>query len=344
MGWSEYTYPGGAVWKINYGNVANVIRAYAYMVALSENVRIDVVSSYPGFSMDEIRMRQSNTLHHDKDIVDNRAKDITQKMYQAFLAMLTTSDHRDAENFLAGLRTKTMRLRREHGGLVEQSNAMNRSFLARATQAVELAKATRDGSILILSVIASVASGGTAVAAATLATGGTAVAKYQDTNDAGEAVKAGAGCLILLGWGQLANFTKGMQATDKAIFFTLGVSVDFSVNVTMNASEKQLGEAAETAAWTTLRNAGFFWLDLGTQKLLSREVGLMAQKNSQELLRCLYQGTGRLTEKAILEDLAKKPQGKDRPNPLSHEAREVSRFTSAEAFNYVRTNCMYRAR
>jgi len=344
MGWSEYTYPGGTVWKINYENVVNVIKAYAYMVALSENVRIDVVSSYPGFTMEEIRMRRSNTLHHDKDIVDNRAKDITQKMYQAFLAMLTTADSRDAENFLAGLRTKTMRLRREHGGLVEHSNEMNRRFLAHATQAVDTAKAARDGSILILSVIASVASGGTAVAAATLATGGTAVAKYQDTNDVGEAAKAGVGCLILLGWGQLANFTKGMQVSEKAIFFTLGVSVDFSVNVTMNASEKQLGEAAETAAWTTLRNAGFFWLDLGMQKALSREIGIMAQKNSQELLRCLYQGTGRLTEKAILDSLSVKQQGKGLPNHLSHEARELSRFTTTEAFNYVRTNCMYRDR
>ena len=347
MSWSKYTYPGGAVWKINYRNVANVINAYAYMVALSENAKIEVRSSYPGFSMEGTGVRQSNVLQHDEIIVKSRAKSIAQEMYRAFVAMLTSVDfRRDPVKFLASMRVKTLRLRSEHGGLVEKSNELNRRFLARAESAVSNAIAARDGSILILTVIASVASGGTAAAAATLATGGSALAKYQDTGNAGEAVKAGTGTLIMLGWGQLANVTKGMEAGQKAIFFTLGATVDLSVNVALNSSDKELGEAVETAVWATLRNAAFFWLDAGMQKVLAKETGLMAQENSKQILRTIYQGTGRLFEKAILDDLAKKQQdggsGGPRPGKVSHGAEKVFQTPSAGALRFVKTHCMYR--
>lgn len=343
MGWSEYQYPGGSVWNINYSNVANVIKAYAYMVALSENVRIEEHDKNSYFSYESYRMCRSNILMHNEVQVKSRAKTIAQNMYQAFLAMLSTADIRRADSFLAGLRVKTLRLRKEHGGLVDKSNEMNRRFLQQANRAVTNAMATRDTSIILLTVIASVTTGGTAAAAATLSTGGSALAKYQDTGDFGQAAKAGVGTVLMLGWGQFASFAKGMQVSEKAIFFTLGAGVDFSTNVMMN-SDQEFDAAVSSAAWTTLRNAGFFWLDVGMQHALASEIGIMGRQCNKEMLRFLMQGTGRLFEKAILDDMAKEPIPRSGSKRLPQEVQQTIQMSSTEAINYIRSNCMYRVR
>lgn len=340
MGWTTYTYPDGAVWKINYANVANLLGAYGYMVALSENIAIKTEAKYIGLGLDsEKSTLRANYLDYDHKAVNNRAKAIKKSMYRAFIAMLATTDLRSPEKFLAALRAKTMRLRTEHGNLVQKSNEMNQAYIAKANSNLWWAETARDTSALALTIIASVATGGTAVAAATLATGVTATGKYQDTGSVEEALKAGLGTVIMCGWGQLSNVAKTVGKGQTVALFGLGILVDGGLNVAIESGgNKKFGEAVRTAAYKALSNAAFAGMDLGLTKGIPGYLGEIAD-NTEDLIRFGAQFSGRMFEKATINS-TQKPRRSFYRSP-NIPAVTLGSGNHQAIIDYVRSKCIY---
>jgi hypothetical protein len=227
----------GRGYKVDWEKVSNIVGAHAYLRAFVAHARegseANLLGSVKTVDFDHKKVRES------------KRRFINATMPAAVQAI--QNDYVKGQQFLVMLRSQTAQYRARRDELFSVAEASGKSFDWWADKAIGTAQMVRDTGFATVAVLAMPIGGAWAIGGAGVSAAGASLGKYQDTGSAGAAIVAGAGSLLMAGWGVVANGAKATGAA-KGVLVGMGCVMDATLEVVGCSMEGKSGSEAARAA------------------------------------------------------------------------------------------------
>ena len=236
----------GATWAYDEARALGVIRKYSFLKALKDNS--EVVETKPGLHLKLMGMPPTAEVNADYSAVKEQRGAIEADIgYKVSSAQNGGWD--DFQKLLTDLRRKSDDLSASTQAMFKNAQDMDNAAIEAAETGINIAKGTRDASIISIAAIGLVATGGAAITlAATTGSGLQGYATYQDTGNVKKAVIKGGLFLLPLGLKQLGSVATAAGHSKKVVA-TVTMAIDTSADTFEGVfvNEASLGTAVSSA-------------------------------------------------------------------------------------------------
>lgn len=224
--WAIVTAGDGKKWHYNEAGAQRIVKRLSYYQALSQHIGITRIKDH---WVQKIGLMGAHAeVDFDSKQVNYRKDQLTVAHWQAIQA-LHSGGLDDVFEMLVLFKAESDRLGQQTNKLFQTAVSLNNANIEAAEKMIGATRFTRDASIVGISVIATVATGGATFYIATAAAAaGSAAAKYQDTGDLKKSLAAGAFGLVPLG--KVKVLGKAGTVLDKQAVAALSMVWDASVD------------------------------------------------------------------------------------------------------------------
>lgn len=229
----------GLYWEVDWDGFNNLIVAYAYMIAFTQQAKLK--SQSIDFAPKAIRYVDFDP----KAMQATRQGKINELV--PMLLKLMRQDGLQAFGKMAMMRNAIMTMRDQRADLFATAAQSGKSFDAWCTGLLTAAQFTRDAAIGSLAIVAMPAGGTMALGAVLVSSGGAAAAKYQDTGNARSAAFAGFQQLVMCGVGaasKLAEVGNNLTPAAQRIMIASGIVMDSTFEAANAAMDGKTGADA----------------------------------------------------------------------------------------------------
>lgn len=272
----------GVNWSCNESGCANVVMAYAYVKALMECSRMGTESVGMGFTAAKVDF--------DPREVKAKKNELYGRCYVEFLQR-RQKDGGDGFDYLVALRKETTRFRSHRSNMFRSVESDNQTTIDLAESSLAITRTYRDLGFTTLGILAAVGTGGWFYAAGAAAAVGGGVGKYQDTGKADQAIIAGVGGLVMLGWGAVGKIAQ-VEGIGKGVVIGMGIVTDVTFEVAgQSADGKRGGDLAKAAGIKAIMGVFGAALGEGIEKAVGEGIDEVAKKtNWERVLADLHSG------------------------------------------------------
>lgn len=227
----------GNGWLLDKERMKGVIRQYAYVNAALTNTRIIRTKDH---WLQKVGIADAHAeISMADSLIEAKKKQITSRKMKE-LEALYSGDWFDVYNYLIDTRIKMLRMQHGLNSLFASAQEINTANIESARRMITITRGVRDTSVISLSVIAAVGTGGLTVALATGASAaGSSIATYQDTGSMSKALTSGGLALVPLGSKKLEGAMKVAKHSRTVIVGTSAL-IDFTADT---ASEIIISDA-----------------------------------------------------------------------------------------------------
>ena len=270
----------GRHYTLNWTAAGQLVGAYAYMEAFTQHAKL-------------VYDHHVKTVDINPDAVRSTKNDIIRRVMPNVAGMVS-SDALSAQHHLTWMRQQTLERRRQRDKMFGTAEASGQRFDWWAGAALGTTQLVRDAGFAAVAVIGAPMSGGIAFTAVATGAIGTGFGKYTDTNgNVGAAVIAGAGTLMMSGYGKLIGGAalKGATAAGKGVMVGMGVVIDSTFEFFGGLAEHKSAE------------------DIGRGvlvKALSGGLGIGLDHAGARAVDAMWKRFGRVTTSMIWRDAATK--------------------------------------
>lgn len=258
--WTNVTGSDGVVWQFNSEGAQRMLKSHAHNKSwLNTSNSVSVEETFwqkIGLMADFQEVKtdlQSFEVERDRLLVSlGREFDMAKK--ESWAAVF---------DFLVAIRLRSNLDANRRMKMFNNASEVARTAVDDATRIIKVARGVRDASVVGLTVIACVATGGVTIAIATAASAaGSAASAYQDTGDVQKAAVSGTLALVPLG-GKAIQATKVMKTAAPVVKMGVSLGVDVSADITRNyvVNDMQIREAVKSAV-----------IDAGLSKVIDKTV------------------------------------------------------------------------
>lgn len=246
----RYTDVNGTAWLFDQDRAVRMISHYARNKAMVETS--SVVRSRDSF-LQKIRLADALAeVKSDQSAFTSRKAQIEAATGYALTSHLS-GGWDQALDFLITIRRQTVALSTQEMALYQSASGINQAAIDSAETAVSLAKGVRNGSVIGLGIIATVATGGATIALASASGAGlSATASYQDTGDFKKAAVKGSLFLIPVGLKKVQSAAK-VAGYSQTVITSVSIAIDAAVETFENVyfNEASLDVAIQKALIST---------------------------------------------------------------------------------------------
>jgi len=241
----------GIPWMLDKEAARRVIRGYAFQKAALNHTRVIRTKDH-WLQKVGLMDAHAGTFENTAALEREREQIVSTLLVQ--LEECYEDGWEDVYQLLVALKTAMLRNRARMTSMFDTAQDINRANIAAAENGIKWSRRVRDGSLVCISVIGAVGTGGLTVSLATgLGAAGQGAATYQDTGDVQKAAAEGILGLVPLGTAELKGAMK-VAGSSKALIVSVNGLIDFGTETTkhmLTVDDARIEKALQQAALKT---------------------------------------------------------------------------------------------